>query len=109
APKRGDQRLAFVAIRFAERDAILRAHEDLRDRWRTRIAERPALGVMRADGFQIGAQALGDWRRRLGRQDASDPVAPFRRALRLRARQIEATRPGMGVDETEGRFLEGNI
>src|SRR6202044_1044058 len=47
APKRGDQRLAFVRIRFAERDAVLRAHEGLRDRWRTRIAERPPLGLAR--------------------------------------------------------------
>ena len=64
APKRGDQRLAFVRVRFAERDAILRAHEGLRDRWRTRIADRPALGVMRADGLQIGAQEFGDRRGR---------------------------------------------
>ena len=70
APKRGDQRLAFVRIRFAERDAVLRAHEALRDRWRTRIEERPALGLVRADGFKIGAQDLGDWRRRGRRQNA---------------------------------------
>ncbi len=109
APKRGDQRLAFVRVRFAERDAILRAHEGLRDRRRTRIAERPALGVVRADGFKIGAQELGDRRGRAGRQNPRDPLAPFRRALRLLARQIESARPGMGVDETEGAFLAGQI
>src|SRR5580704_10449398 len=109
APKRGDQRLAFVRVRFAERDAILRTHERLRDRRRTRIAQRPAFGVMRADGSKIGAQELGDRRGRGTRQNPGDSLAPLRRTLRLGARQIESARPGMGVDETEGRFLAGNI
>src|SRR5258707_13751084 len=73
APERGDQRLAFLRIRFAERDAILRTHEGLRDRWRPWIAERPALGVVRTDGFKIGAQELGDRRRWTGRQNPRDP------------------------------------
>src|ERR1700722_15942468 len=60
ATKRGDQRLAFVRVRLAERNAIPPAHESLRDRRRTGIAERPALGVVRADGFKIGAEELGD-------------------------------------------------
>ena len=109
APKRGDQRLAFVRIRFAERDAILHAHEGLRDRWRTGIAERPALGAVRADGFKIGAQELGDRRGRVGRQNSPDPLAPFRRTLRFLARQIEAARAGMGVDKAEGALLAGQI
>ena len=109
APKRGDQGLAFVRVRFAERDAILRAHEGLRDRRRTRIAERPALGVVQPDGFEIGAQELGDRRGRVGGQNPRDPLAPFGRTLRLRARQIESPRPGMGVDETERAFLARQI
>src|SRR5580704_12264787 len=107
APKRGDQRLAFVRVRFAERDAILRTHERLRDRRRTRIAHRPAFGVMRADGFKIGAQELGDRCRRGTRQNPSDSLAPLRRTLRFLARQIEAPGAGMGVDEAEGAFLSG--
>src|ERR1700722_19525705 len=109
ASHRNDQRVALVRVRFAERDAILHAHEGLRDRWRPGVAERPALGAMWADGFKIGAQELGDRRGRAGRQDASDAVAPFRRSLRLRARQIESARPGVGVDETERAFLAGQI
>ena len=108
-PERDDQRLAFVRVRFAERDAILRAHEGLRDRWRTRIADRPALGVVRADGFKIGAQELGDRRWWAARQNSCDPVTPFWRAFRLRAGEIESARPGMGVDETERAFLAGQI
>ncbi len=107
--ERGDQRLAFLRVRFAERDAILRAHERLRDRRRTRIEERPPLGVVRADGFKIRPQELGDRRGRAGRQNPRDPLAPFRRAFRLRARQIEPARPGMRVDETEWAFLAGQI
>src|SRR6202453_3813992 len=109
APERGDQRLAFVRIRFAERDAVLRAHDGLRDRWRTRIAQRPALGIVRSDGFKIGAQKVGDRRRWVGLQNPCDPLAPFRRSLRLRARQIESARPGVRVDETEGALLAGQI
>jgi hypothetical protein len=64
---------------------------------------------MRPDGFKIGAKELGNRRGRAGRQDARDPLAPFRRSLRFRARQIESTRPGVGVDETERAFLTGQI
>jgi hypothetical protein len=64
---------------------------------------------MRPDGFKIGAQELGDRRGRGTRQNPGDSLAPLRRTLRLGARQIESARPGMGVDETEGRFLAGNI
>src|ERR1700678_1304030 len=109
APECGDQRLAFVRIRFAERDAVLRAREGLRDRWRTRIAQRPALGLVRADGFKIGAQKLGDRRRWVGLQNPCNPLAPFWRSLRLRAHEIEAARPGVCIDETEGALLAGQI
>ncbi len=109
APKRGDQRLAFVRVRLAERDAILGAHESLRYRRRTRVAERSALDVARANGFKIGSQEISHWRGWAGGQNPRDPVTPFRRALRLPARQIESARPGMGVDEPEGAFLAGQI
>ena len=109
APERNDQSLAFVRVRFAERDAILRPREALSDRRRTGIRHWPAIRIMRADGLQIGAQKLRNRRGRAPGQNTRDPVAPFRRALRLVARQIEATRPGMGVDEPEGAFLSGQI
>src|SRR3984957_8716636 len=109
APKRGDQRLAFGRVRFAERDAILPTHERLRDRRRTRIAQRPAFGVMRADGFKIGAQELGDRRGPGTRQNPGDSLAPLRRTLRFLARQIAPARPRVCVDETEGGFLAREI
>ena len=109
APERGDQRLAFGRVRFAERDAVLRAHEGLRDRRRTWIGKRPALRVTRPDGLQIGAEELGDRRGRARGQNARDPVAPFRRAFRLRALEIVPARPGMGVDEAERALLAGEI
>src|ERR1700733_15513950 len=109
APKRRNQRLAFVRVRFAKRDAILRAHEGLRNRRRPRITEWSAFRVMRADGFKIGAQKLGDLRGWAACQNPRYPLAPFRRAFRLRARQIQSARPGMSVDETERAFLAGQI
>jgi hypothetical protein len=86
APERGDERLALVGIGFAERDPVLGPHEGLGDRRRPRIGDRPAFGIVRTDGLKIGAQELPDRRRRPRRQDARDPLAPFRRAPRLVAR-----------------------
>jgi hypothetical protein len=64
---------------------------------------------MRANGFQIRAQKLGDRLGRPSHENPPDPLAPFRRALRLRARQIESARPGVSVDETERAFLAGQM
>ena len=64
---------------------------------------------MRANGFQIGAQKLGDRRGRGGHEDPRDPPAPFWRTLRFRARQIKSPRPSVSIDETEWAVLAGQI
>ena len=109
ATEPGDQSLAFFRIGFAKRDTILRAHERLGDGRRPRIGHGPALGIVRADGFQIGPQDLADRRRRSRGQDARDPLAPFRRAPRLALRKIISARPGVSVDEAERRVLAREV
>ena len=68
APERGDQSLAFFRMRFAKRDAVLRAHERLRDGRRPGIGGGPALGSS-GPTARDRAQELGDRRRRARLQE----------------------------------------
>ena len=108
-PERGDQLLPLLGMRLAKRDPIVGAQQRLGDRRRARIGDGNAVGVVRADGFQVGREQVRNRLRRRRFQEPRDPVAPFRRAPRLRALEVITPCARVGVDEAEGRVLAPEV
>ena len=103
------QRGALLRMQFAQRDAVLRPQQALRDRRRAGVSGGASLGVERPQRRQIGLQQGGDGRRRLGVLQPGDAVAPFARAPRLFPREVVTPGARMRVDEAQRRGLARQI